>query len=110
MGLFGLSAYMLQARVKEMGIRKVLGASTFRIIGIMAKEFTALVLISNAIAWPIAFYAMTSWLQSFPYKISMNLLFFVTALTISLGIAFITVSYHSWRTARANPVDSLKYE
>ena len=110
MGLYGLSAFMLQARVKEMGIRKVLGASTIKIIGLMAKEFALLVIISNAIAWPVAYYAMNSWLQGFPYKISMNLLFFVTALTISLGIAFITVSYHSWRTARANPVDSLKYE
>jgi putative ABC transport system permease protein len=110
MGLFGLSAFMLQARVKEMGIRKVLGASTLRIIGLMGREFAILVVISNAIAWPIAFYAMLRWLQGFPYRTSISILFFIAALLISLAIAFITVAYHSWKTARSNPVDALKYE
>lgn len=110
MGLFGLSAFMLQARVKEMGIRKVLGASTFKITALMGREFTILVLISNAIAWPIAWYAMSNWLQGFPYKTSIGLEYFVIALLLSLTIALLTVSYHSWKTARANPVDSLKYE
>jgi putative ABC transport system permease protein len=110
MGLFGLSAFILQARVKEMGIRKVLGASTLRIVGIMGREFAILVIISNAIAWPIAFYAMSNWLQSFPYRTSISILFFVVALLMSLAIAFFTVAYHSWKTASANPVDSLKYE
>jgi len=110
MGLFGLSAFMLQARVKEMGIRKMLGASTVKIIGLMGREFAILVLISNAIAWPIAWYAMNMWLQGFPYKTSIGIAFFIIALLISLAIAFFTVSYHSWKTARANPVESLKYE
>lgn len=110
MGLFGLSAFMLQARVKEMGIRKVLGASTLRIIGLMGREFALLVVISNAIAWPIAFYAMLRWLQGFPYRTNMSILFFIAALILSLAIAFITVAYHSWKTARSNPVEALKYE
>ncbi len=110
MGLFGLSAYILQARVKEMGIRKVLGASTMRIIGIMGREFAMLVLASNAIAWPVAYFAMRSWLEEFPYRAPLSAIYFLTALILSLAIAFITVSYHSWKTARANPVDSLKYE
>jgi putative ABC transport system permease protein len=110
MGLFGLSAFMLQARVKEMGIRKVLGASTLRIIGLMGREFAILVVISNAIAWPIAFYAMSKWLQGFPYRTNISILFFFAALLLSLAIAFITVAYHSWKTARSNPVEALKYE
>lgn len=110
MGLYGLSAFMLQARVKEMGIRKVLGASTLRIIGIMGREFAILVFVSNVIAWPIAYYAMSSWLQSFPYKTSISALFFIAALLMSVAIAFTTVAYHSWKAASANPVDSLKYE
>lgn len=110
MGLFGLSTFILQSRIKEMGIRKVMGASTIRIIGIMGREFAFLVLISNVIAWPIAWYAMSSWLNGFPYKTKLNLLFFVAAFAISILIALATVFYHSWKTARANPVDSLKYE
>ena len=110
MGLFGLSVFILQARVKEMGIRKVLGASTLRIIVIMGREFAVLVIISNAIAWPIAYYAMSTWLQSFPYQTSLSIMFFVAALIMSVAIAFITVAYHSWKTANANPVDALKYE
>lgn len=110
MGLFGLSAFILQARVKEMGIRKVLGASTFKIIGLMGKEFVTLVLISNAIAWPIAWYAMNKWLQGFPYKTSIQIVFFILGLLLSIAVALLTVSYHSWKTARSNPVDSLKYE
>lgn len=110
MGLFGLSAFMLQARVKEMGVRKVLGASTLRIISLMGREFAVLVIISNVIAWPIAYYAMYSWLQSFPSRTNISLLHFIIALLVSLTIAFATVSYHSWKTSRANPVDALKYE
>ena len=110
MGLFGLSTFLLQSRIKEMGIRKVMGASTIRIIGIMGREFAFLVLISNVIAWPIAWYTMSSWLNGFPYKTKLNLLFFVAAFAISILIALATVFYHSWKTARANPVDSLKYE
>lgn len=110
MGLFGLSAFILQARVKEMGIRKVLGASTYKIIGLMSKEFVTLVLISNAIAWPIAWYAMDKWLQGFPYKASIQIVFFFLGLLLSISVALLTVSYHSWKTARSNPVDSLKYE
>ncbi len=110
MGLYGLSAFMLQARVKEMGIRKVMGASTLRIMGIMGYEFAILVLISNAVAWPISFYAMSKWLQGFPYQTNLSILYFIIAMVISLLIAFLTVSYHSWKTARTNPVESLKYE
>ena len=110
MGLFGLAAFILQSKIKEMGIRKVLGSSTLNIVGLMGKEFTILVLISNAIAWPIAWYAMRSWLDAFPYKTQISFVIFIFALMLSLFIAFVTVSYHSWQTARANPIDSLKYE
>lgn len=110
MGLFGLSDFMVQARVKEMGIRKVLGATSLRIMGLLGQEFALLVIFANILAWPVTYFAMNTWLQDFPYKTSINILYFIVALFLSLLIAFLTVSYHTWRTARANPVDALKYE
>lgn len=110
MGLFGLSTFMLQARVKEMGIRKVLGATTLKIISLIGREFTILVLISNFIAFPVAFYAMSTWLKNFPYQTSISIIYFVIALVISILLALLTVTYHSYKAANSNPVDSLKYE
>ncbi|MFP4555300.1 MAG: ABC transporter permease [Bacteroidales bacterium] len=110
MGLFGLSDFMVQARVKEMGIRKVMGASSLRIMGLLWKEFALLVMAANVIAWPAAYFAMNTWLQDFPYRTSISILYFIAAFILSMLIAFLTVSYHTWRTARANPVDALKYE
>ncbi len=110
LGLFGLAAYMTEKRTKEVGIRKVLGASIFRIVFLLANEFGKWVLIANIIAWPLAYYFMNRWLQAFAYRTRIGIgLFFLSGLS-ALLIALLTVGYQSVRAASANPVDSLRYE
>jgi putative ABC transport system permease protein len=110
MGLFGLAAYTTVQRTKEIGIRKVLGASVSTIVGLIAKDFLILTLIAVIIASPIAWYFMNDWLQSFAYRININWWVFVLAGISALLIAFITVSLQSIKAAIANPVKSLKSE
>jgi putative ABC transport system permease protein len=110
LGLFGLAAYNTERRTKEIGIRKVLGATVSGIVYLLTKEFTVLVLIANIIAWPVAYYAMSRWLQGFAYRINIELLTFIVAATLALIIALITVSYHAFKAAYANPVEALRYE
>lgn len=110
LGLFGLAAYMAQNRIKEIGVRKVLGASVTSIASLLSKDFLKLVLISFVIASPIAWYFMNSWLQRYNYRI--NIEWWVFALTglLSALIAVITVSYQAIKAAVANPVKSLRSE
>ena len=110
MGLFGLALFSMKSRTKEIGIRKVLGASTPRILILLVKDFTKWVLIANIIAWPIAFFAVTEWLQSFAYRIEMNYSLFLLGGIIALLIALGTVSFQSIKVATANPVESLRNE
>ena len=110
LGLFGLAAYVVEQRKKEIGIRKVLGASIPGVVAHLSREFLALVVIANLIAWPAAFFLMRSWLQDFAYRISLSAGPFLLAGLAAVLVAFATVSYQSIRAARANPVDSLKYE
>ena len=110
LGLFGLASFTTIQRTKEIGIRKVLGASTPGIVTTLSKQFTKWVLLANIIAWPIAYFAMNKWLQSFAYKINISLLLFIFSILIVLFIAFLSVGYQSIRAARTNPVNSLKYE
>ncbi len=110
LGLFGLAAYMTEKRTKEVGIRKVVGASVLGILLLLSKEFTRWVLIANVIAWPVAYYFMNKWLQSFAYHVDINVGIFVLSGLIALFIAWITVSYQSFKIACLNPVDSLRYE
>jgi putative ABC transport system permease protein len=110
MGLFGLALFSMKSRTKEIGIRKVLGASTPRILILLVKDFTKWVLIANIIAWPIAFFAVTEWLQSFAYRIEMNYWLFLLGGFIALLIALTTVSFQSVKAATANPVESLRNE
>jgi len=110
LGLFGLAAFAAEQRTKEIGIRKVLGASASNITFFLSTEFTKWVLVANIIAWPIAYYAMNKWLQSFAYRINIGLLSFILAAIISFAIALLTVSYQSLKAAIANPVESLRYE
>ncbi|MCF8242589.1 MAG: ABC transporter permease [Melioribacteraceae bacterium] len=110
MGLFGLALFLMKGRTKEIGIRKVLGASTPRILILLVKDFTKWVLIANIIAWPIAFYAVNKWLQNFAYHIEMNYWLFLMGGFIALLIALSTVSYQAIKAALANPVNSLKNE
>ena len=110
MGLFGLAAFTTERRTKEIGIRKVLGASVLGVIFILSKDFTKWVLLSNIIAWPVAYYFMNKWLQDFAYRIEINWLLFIIAGLLTLVIALLTISIQSIRAAMANPVKSLRYE
>jgi putative ABC transport system permease protein len=110
LGLFGLASYMAERRKKEVGIRKVLGASLGEVVGLLAKEFLKLVGLAALIAWPIAYFAMNVWLRGFAYRTQINLRTFAVSALAALAIAFLTVSYQAVRAALADPVDSLKYE
>lgn len=110
LGLFGLAAYTAQVKTKEIGIRKVLGASVKNIIQLLAKDFVALVLIALVIATPIGWWAMHSWLQDFAFRINISWWIFAVAGFIAVLIALVTVSTHAIKAALANPVKSLKEE
>lgn len=110
LGMFGLSAFMAEQKTKEIGIRKVLGASISSIIVLLSKQFMKWVILSNLIAWPIAFYVMNTWLKNFAYRTNISLFTFFLSAVSALMVALFTVSYQSIRAATANPVDSLKYE
>ncbi len=110
LGLFGLVAFTTQQRTKEIGIRKILGASVSNILYLLSKDFLKLVIIANLIAWPIAYYAMNQWLQSFAYRINLGISTFILSGLIALLIALLTVSYQAVKAARANPVEALRYE
>lgn len=110
LGLFGLAAFTAEQRTKEIGIRKVLGSSISQIIFLLSQEFVRWVIISNIIAWPIAYYIMNKWLEDFVYRIDINLLYFLLAGLVTLIIAILTVSFQSIKAAVANPIKSLRYE
>lgn len=110
MGLFGLISYIAETRVKEIGIRKVLGASVSTIVTMLSTDFIKLVCLSILIASPIAWWAMNKWLEDFTYKIDAEWWIFTVAGLISIAIALLTVSVQSIRAAMANPVDSLRNE
>lgn len=110
LGLFGLAAYTSEQRTKEIGIRKILGASASKIIFILSKQYIKWVLAANLIAWPLAYFLMNSWLQDFPYRINLGISIFLIAAGLSLLIAQLTVSFQAIKAARTDPVDSLRYE
>ncbi|MEN8247343.1 MAG: ABC transporter permease [Bacteroidota bacterium] len=109
-GLFGLAAYTANQKTKEIGIRKVLGSSVWGVVTLLSKHFTILVVISLVLAVPIIYYSMTNWLSSFAYKTSIGISTFVIAGAAAMLIAWITVSYQSYKAAIVNPVDSLGTE
>ncbi|MGB2907436.1 MAG: ABC transporter permease [Candidatus Aminicenantaceae bacterium] len=110
LGIFGLSSYTAEQRTKEIGIRKVLGASVSSVIGQISREFIVLILVANILAWPLAYYLMSRWLQEFAYRTSIGWwTFLVTGATVLL-VSLLTVSWQIIRAATANPVDSLRYE
>ena len=109
-GLFGLAAYTANQKTKEIGIRKVLGSSVWSVVLLLTKHFTVLVVISMVIAMPIIYYAMESWLSIFVYKTSIGISTFIIAGAAAMLIAWITVSYQSFKAAIVNPVDSLGTE
>ena len=112
LGLFGLASFAAEQRTKEIGIRKILGASDSLIIVLLSKEFTRLVLVASVIALPLAYLAMWLWLGGFAYRININnhIVLFLGAACAALAIAWITVSFQAVKAARSNPVDSLRYE
>jgi|APTNR8051073442_1049403.scaffolds.fasta_scaffold02722_3 putative ABC transport system permease protein len=110
LGLLGLSAYMVAQRTKEIGIRKVLGASVAGITGLLAKDFLKLVFVAIVIASPVAWYFMDKWLADFAYRIEIQWWMFAGAGVLAVAIAFLTVSFQSVRAALANPVKSLRSE
>ncbi|GAB3643467.1 ABC transporter permease [Spirosoma arcticum] len=110
LGLFGLAAFMAEQRTKEIGVRKVLGASVFSIVGLLSKDFLRLVLIAIVVASPLAWYAMSQWLKDFAYKIDIEWWYFALAGALAVGIALLTVSFQSIKAALMDPVKSLRSE
>jgi putative ABC transport system permease protein len=110
LGLFGLVTYIAEARTKEIGIRKVLGASVVSITTLLSKDFLMLVLIALVIASPIAYYAMSGWLQDFAYRIEISWWVFVLAGVLAVLVALLTVGFQAVKAAVMNPIKSLKSE
>lgn len=110
LGLLGLASYSAERRTREIGVRKVLGASVWGIVGLLSREFMILVLLANLIAWPLAYLFMSAWLQDFAYRIDIGWWVFALAGGLAVVIALLTVSIQAIRAALANPVESLRYE
>ena len=110
LGAFGLAAFLASQRTKEIGVRKVLGASTRSIVGLLSRDFIKLILLANVLAWPLAYLGMQEWLANFAYATGVNWLSFVMVALGSLFIALATVSFHSIRAALNNPADTLHHE
>jgi putative ABC transport system permease protein len=110
LGLYGLASFTVERRTKEIGIRKVLGASVSGIFMFLSRGLSKWVLLANIIAWPVAYYLMDRWLQNFAYRIGLSVWIFMLSGLAAFLIALLTVSYQSIKAATANPVDSLRYE
>ena len=110
LGLYGLSTFIAEVRIKEIGIRKTLGASVPGVVWLLSKEFTRFVIAANIIAFPIAYYSLNSWLKNFAYRITIGYWIFILAALLSLSIALFTISFRVIKTARANPAEALRYE
>ncbi|MDQ4139035.1 MAG: hypothetical protein M3142_00790 [Bacteroidota bacterium] len=110
LGLFGLASFTTEQRTKEIGIRKVLGASVGNIMVMLSKDFVKLVLLANLIAWPVAWYGMSQWLQDFEYRTDISWWIFGIAAGAALLIALATISVHSLKAAVSNPVTALRSE
>ena len=110
LGLFGLASFITQQRTKEIGIRKILGASVINILQLLSKEFIILVTLSNIIAWPLAYYFMNKWIQNFVYHTNISIFVFVLSAFLAIIVTLSKVSIQAVKAATTNPVDSLKYE
>jgi putative ABC transport system permease protein len=110
LGLFGLSTFIAEQRTKEIGIRKVLGATVTNITILISKDFIKLVVIAVVIASPLAWWAMNNWLQGFAYRVQIGWMVFAITIVAAVFIALATVSWQAVRAALANPVDSLRSE
>jgi putative ABC transport system permease protein len=110
LGLFGLASFMAERRTKEIGIRKVLGASAGKLVASLAGRFAGWVALANLLAWPAAVLASSGWLRNYAYRTRLEPWIFVAAGAISLALALLTVGFKALRVAAANPVDALRYE
>jgi hypothetical protein len=110
MGLFGLVSFMAERRTKEIGIRKVLGATFSGIARLLSREFVKWILLANVIAWPIAYLVMDKWLQNYTYRVSIDIWTFLLAGGAALFIVLVTVGYQTLKAAAANPIEALRYE
>lgn len=110
LGLLGLSSFTTENRRKEIGVRKVNGATTFQLVTLLIRDFSLLILIAFLISIPVAYYFGSLWLDNFAYKTSIGMFTFIVAGAVALVLAILTVSYHTIKAARANPVQSLRYE
>jgi putative ABC transport system permease protein len=110
LGLFGLTAVTVTRRTKEIGIRKVLGSSTLKLLILLSKEFALWILIANIFAWPFSYYLINKWLQDFAYKINVSIWIFVLSGLVTVIISFLTIMFRILKTVRANPIEALKYE
>jgi putative ABC transport system permease protein len=110
MGLFGLAAIITTKKTKEIGIRKVLGASEGQITLLLSRNFMLLITVSFVLVTPVTYYLLRTWLEGFAYRVGINPLLFVLGGAIAMVIALGTISYHTLRSARANPVKALRYE
>ena len=110
LGLFGLAAFTAERRTKEIGIRKVLGARTRDIVRLLAWQFSKPIIIANLIAWPVAWWVMRDWLNTFDARIDLGPTPFVLAGLLALVIALGTIAGHAFKVARANPIHALRYE
>ncbi len=108
LGLFGLAAYAAEQRTREIGIRKVLGATVTNIVGLLSMNFLKLVMLSAVIAFPLAWWAMHNWLQDFAYRVDISWKVFALAAILSVAIALFTVSFQAIKAALSNPVKSLR--
>ena len=110
LGLYGLTAFMIERKIKDIGIHKVLGANITRIVYMLSKKYLLWIILSNLIAIPVAYYFMNKWLEDFAYRINLSWWIFVLAGGIALLIALTTVSFQAIKAAVANPVEALRYE
>jgi putative ABC transport system permease protein len=110
LGILAMSLFACQRRIKEIGIRKVNGAKISEVMTMLNRDFVKWVAIAFVIATPIAYYAMSKWLEGYPYKTSLSWWIFALAGALALGIALLTVSWQSWKAATRNPVEALRYE
>ena len=109
-GLMSLAAFMTAQRTREIGIRRVFGASMTDMAQLISREFIILIALGNIIAWPMVYFAMQWWLQGFAYHADIRIATFLVVGVFAMGMALLTISYHVVKTAKANPIDALRYE
>ena len=110
LGIFGLASFAAERRTREIGIRSVFGASAADIVSMLTREFVAMVLIANIVAWPIAYYGVSQWLQTFAYRTNVGVMVFALAALLALTVSLLTVGVQALRAARSKPVEALRYE